>query len=75
MPTYLPGKQPHPREHRLVFRNIDREGWNPSLDCYLADGGYQELRQALAMEPKAITAEVKKSGLRGRGRAGFPTGV
>jgi NADH-quinone oxidoreductase subunit F len=73
--SYLPGKEPHPREYRLTFKNIDRAGWNPSIDCALADGGYEMLRKAVTMEPKAITAEVKASGLRGRGGAGFPTGV
>ena len=73
--TYSPGKQPDAREHRMIFRNVDREGWNPSIDCYLADGGYEELRKAIGMEPQAVTTEVKASGLRGRGGAGFPTGV
>lgn len=72
---YLPGKEPHPREHRLIFKNIDRVGWNPSIDRYLEDGGYDQLKKAIAMEPNDITTEVKKSGLRGRGGAGFPTGV
>ena len=72
---YIDGKQPHQREHRLIFKNIDRVGWNPSLDTYRNDGGYKQLKDALKWEPKAITNEVKKSGLRGRGGAGFPTGV
>ena len=73
--SYLDGKQPHPREKRLIFRNIDREGYNPSLECFLQDGGYESLRKALKMEKSAIIGEVKASGLRGRGGAGFPTGV
>ena len=72
---YKSGKQPHPRERRMVFRNVDREGWNPSLACYVEDGGYADLRKALGLAPKAVTEEVKKSGLRGRGGAGFPTGL
>ncbi len=68
-------KPPHPLETRLIFKNVDREGWNPSIGRYLEDGGYEQLRKAVKMEPKAITEEVKKSGLRGRGGAGFPTGV
>ncbi len=72
---YLPGKEPHPREHRLIFKNIDRVGWNTSIECCLADGGYEMLKKALKMERAAITSEVKASGLRGRGGAGFPTGV
>jgi len=73
MITYT--KQPHAREHRLIFKNVDREGWDPSIDCYLRDGGYDDLKKAFAMQPKEVTEEVKKSGLRGRGGAGFPTGM
>ncbi|MBE7498659.1 MAG: NADH-quinone oxidoreductase subunit NuoF [Verrucomicrobiaceae bacterium] len=73
--SYLPGKEPHPREHRLIFKNVDRVGWNPSIECAIADGGYEMLKKALGMERGAITNEVKASGLRGRGGAGFPTGV
>jgi len=72
---YLPGKEPHEREYRLIFRNVDRVGYDPSIDCYMQNGGYEQLKKAMGMEPKAITDEVKKSGLRGRGGAGFPTGV
>ena len=72
---YLPGKEPHEREHRLIFKNIDRAGWDPSIDCYMKDGGYDQLKKAINMEPNDITNEVKTSGLRGRGGAGFPTGV
>ncbi len=46
-----------------------------TLRGYLATGGYQALRTALGMEPKAVIDEVKASGLRGRGGAGFPTGM
>jgi formate dehydrogenase iron-sulfur subunit len=46
-----------------------------SLDDYRAHGGYRGLTKALAMAPAAIVEEMKKSGLRGRGGAGFPTGV
>jgi NADH-quinone oxidoreductase subunit F len=72
---YKPGREPHPKEHRLVFRNVDRVGWDTSIKCYLKDGGYAQLKKALTMPPKKITEEVKESGLRGRGGAGFPTGV
>ncbi|MDQ3621297.1 MAG: NADH-quinone oxidoreductase subunit NuoF [Verrucomicrobiota bacterium] len=66
---------PHPKEKRLVFKNIDRPGWTNDIGCYLADGGYDDLRKALGMKPEEIVEEVKKSGLRGRGGAGFPCGV
>jgi NADH-quinone oxidoreductase subunit F len=45
------------------------------LDVYLAHGGYEALRKALTMKPEEVTDEVKKSGLRGRGGACFPTGL
>lgn len=73
--SYISGKEPHALEHRLVLKNIDRADWDTSLDCALKDGAYEDLKKALKMAPKDITEEVKKSGLRGRGGAGFPTGV
>lgn len=73
--TYLPGKEPHQREHRLIFQNVDRKGWNTSIKCYLDNGGYEILRKGLSMAPKDVIEEVKISGLRGRGGAGFPTGI
>jgi NADH-quinone oxidoreductase subunit F len=46
------------------------------MDVYLQDGGYQALEKALTqMTPESIIEEVKKSNLRGRGGAGFPTGL
>jgi len=46
-----------------------------SLDTYRASGGYQALAKALKMQPQQIVDEVVKSNLRGRGGAGFPTGM
>jgi NADH-quinone oxidoreductase subunit F len=54
---------------------VDRKGWGPDIDSYIKDGGYEVAKKALKMEPAEITNEVKASGLRGRGGAGFPTGV
>jgi NADH-quinone oxidoreductase subunit F len=45
------------------------------LDVYEKHGGYSALRKALSMDPSGIIEEVKKSGLRGRGGACFPTGL
>jgi NADH-quinone oxidoreductase subunit F len=68
-------KSPHPLEHRLVFKKIGRSDWNTDIDTYLRDGGYKDLRKALKMSRNDIVNEVKTSGLRGRGGAGFPCGV
>ena len=73
--TYKPGREPHPKETRRIFKNIDREGYDPSIKCFIKDGGYKTLKKVLKMEPADVINEVKKSGLRGRGGAGFPTGV
>ena len=59
---------------RITLRNcglIDPE----NINHYIARGGYSSLVKALSMAPEEVIAEVKKSGLRGRGGAGFPTGV
>ena len=45
-----------------------------SIDDYIALGGYSALVSALEMGPESVLEEVKRSGLRGRGGAGFPTG-
>src|SRR5258707_269808 len=45
------------------------------LKYYEGQGGYKALRKALKMEPAAVTEEVKISGLRGRGGAGFSAGM
>ena len=59
---------------RILTKNIDKDD-SESIAVYEAGGGYQTLRKALRMEPAAVTAEVKSSGLRGRGGAGFPCGL
>lgn len=66
---------PHPKERRLLFGNLSKEGYTNDIDCYLKHGGYEELKKALQMKPADITAEVKTAGVRGRGGAGFPAGV
>jgi NADH-quinone oxidoreductase subunit F len=68
-------RTPHPREKRIIFKNIDRPGWTNDIHCYLQDGGYEELKKALTMKPQQIVNEVKIAGVRGRGGAGFPCGV
>jgi NADH-quinone oxidoreductase subunit F len=59
---------------RIVTPRFGNEN-GKTLAGYEASGGYAGLRKALAMRPEDITAEVKASNLRGRGGAGFSTGV
>jgi len=63
------------KQQRVILRNCGHI--NPeTIDDYLAVGGYEALRKALlGMTPKEVIEEVKRSGLRGRGGAGFSTGV
>jgi len=56
----------------LILPNIT--GYH-TIEVYESHGGYQALRKALGMKPEEVTEEVKKSGLRGRGGACFPTGL
>ena len=66
---------PHPAERRIVFRHVGEPGYTTDLACYVRHGGYETLRKAVTRKPEELIDEVKKSGLRGRGGAGFPCGV
>src|SRR6202022_4678941 len=66
---------PHPLEHRIIFKNIGRRNWKTDIKTYLDEGGYEDLRKAVKISRTDIVNEVKTSGLRGRGGAGFPCGV
>jgi len=66
---------PHPLEHRLIYKNFGRSDWTTDIDCYLRDGGYEQLKQALRISRSEIVDKVKNSGLRGRGGAGFSCGL
>jgi len=76
-----------PSEFRLILKNVDQPGYTPDVECYLRHGGYDALKKALAIAPKdlpdgkkmsgpeQIREDVKLSGLRGRGGAGFSCGL
>ena len=65
---------PHPRES-LVLSRYFGDADARTLAGWRARGGYEALATALALDPLEVQAMVKESGLRGRGGAGFPTGL
>ena len=67
----LPVLKPQVRISLRNCGNIDPQ----SIDQYIANGGYEGLAKALEMKSQEVIDEVKESGLRGRGGAGFTTGV
>src|SRR6478752_5681897 len=76
-----------PAENRLILKYADEAGYTPDLECYLRHGGYEALKKALGIQAKTlpdgkqvsgaeqIRDDVKLSGLRGRGGAGFSCGL
>lgn len=61
---------------KIIMKNMENPGYTGSIGDYLSVGGYSALKKALGeMSPDDVIEEVKKSGLRGRGGAGFPTGM
>jgi len=65
----------HPAEVPVISRRFGIPN-SKKIDVYMQNDGYQALEKALKqMTPELITEEVKKSNLRGRGGAGFPTGM
>ncbi len=71
---YIPELEKFEKEERIILRYagyIDPE----EIRDYIALGGYEALDKALAMPREEIILEVKRSGLRGLGGAGFPTGL
>ena len=76
-----------PQEHRLILKHVDQSGYTNNLECYLKNGGYEALKKIVALQPKElpdgkkmsaqeqVRDDVLKSGLRGRGGAGFSCGL
>lgn len=76
-----------PEQFKLILKHADEPGYTPDIACYLRHGGYETLKKALAMPakdlpdgkkqsgPEQIRDDVKASGLRGRGGAGFSCGL
>jgi NADH-quinone oxidoreductase subunit F len=71
MPLY---NEPSPLETRVLTRRFGLEN-SASIETFLSTGGYQAFKKAAGMKPEEIINEVKISNLRGRGGAGFPTGM
>jgi NADH-quinone oxidoreductase subunit F len=66
--------EPSPLEVKVLSRRFGLQN-SASIDTYLANDGYVAFKKALGMKPEEIIEEVKTSNLRGRGGAGFPTGM
>ncbi|MBZ2184908.1 MAG: NADH-quinone oxidoreductase subunit NuoF [Bryobacter sp.] len=66
--------EPHPAEVKVISKRFGLPN-SASIDTYLAHEGYQAFLKAVEMTPEQIIDELKLSSLRGRGGAGFPTGM
>src|ERR1044071_8519732 len=66
--------EPSPLEVKILTRRFELQN-SASIDTYLASDGYKAFMKAVGMTPDEIINEVKVSNLRGRGGAGFPTGM
>jgi len=76
-----------PEQRKLILKHADSPGYTPDIGCYLRHGGYEALKKALATAPRdlpdgkklsaqeVVREDVKSSGLRGRGGAGFSAGL
>ena len=62
-------------ETLVLFKNIRNPHYDRSLEAYKKSGGFKSLKKVLKMTPEAVIQIVKDSNIRGRGGAGFPTGL
>ena len=68
-------KKNSPKERRIILKHADDPKYSNKIGCYLKNDGYSMLKKAFKMKPEEIGEEVLKSGVRGRGGAGFPAGM
>ena len=61
-------------EYHILSKNWGKPD-SHKLETYLSSGGYEAAKKAISMEPADVALTVKEAGLRGRGGAGFPTGL
>ena len=62
-------------ETLVLFKNIRNPKYDKSLADYKKSGGFKSMKKSFGMKPDDIIRAVKESGIRGRGGAGFPTGL
>ena len=63
------------RKDRIILKHADDPNYSNKMDVISKKGGYSMLKKAFKMKPEDIGEEVLKSGVRGRGGAGFPAGM
>ncbi len=61
------------QETRLIFKHIDEEGYTNDIDCYVKNGGYEQLKKAVTMKPEDICEESTYFWCAWSWRRGFPS--